>query len=133
MAMDQATTKKALDHFHAVSTVTVTGPLRLRLMTANGTATANGTELATSGGYTAGTGAPTITFGAATTATPSVASNSGIVSITNMPAATIVGVEVWTSDGTPFRVEQAALGTSRTTVAGDTLSFAVGAVTSSLQ
>jgi hypothetical protein len=134
MAMDQATCKRVMDHVHGSATMTVTAPLRLRQMTANGSATANGTELATAGGYTAGTGAPTITYGAATTATPSVSSNSAAVTITNMPAATVVGIEVWESNATtPYRIEQAALTTSKTTALGDTLSYAIGAVTSSLQ
>src|SRR4051794_12622137 len=77
-----------------------TGPMHVRLMTANGSATANGTELSTSGGYTSGTGAPTVTFAAASTTTGQAASNAA-VTVTNMPAATVVGIEVWDSAGTP--------------------------------
>lgn len=133
MALDQAFAKAIQDHIHGSTALAQpTAPYRLRQMTANGSASANGTELATSGGYTAGTGAPTIAFGAATTASPSVASSSGAVTITNMPATTIVGVEIWNSNGTPSRQEWGALAASKTTASGDTLSYSAGAVTSSL-
>ena len=101
-------------------------------MTAVGSPSANGTELTTGGGYTSGTGAPTIPFGAATTASPSVAQNSSAVTITNMPAATINGVEIWNSNGTPSRQELGNLTAAKTTASGDTLSYAVGAVQSQL-
>lgn len=131
--LDQTTSKKLNDHLHGNTAFTQpTGPLRCRLMTTVGSASANGTELATSGGYTAGTGAPSMAFGAATTASPSVAANSGTVSVTNMPATTINGIEIWDSAGTPIRLELGSLTTPRTTASGDTLSFAASAVTSSL-
>lgn len=134
MALDQAFAKSIQDHVHGNTALTQpTTPFRLRQMTANGSGSANGTELATSGGYTAGTGAPTIAFSAATTAVPSVAASSGAVTITNMPATTIVGVEIWNSNGTPGRQEWGALAANKTTASGDTLSYAAGAVTSSLQ
>jgi len=106
-----------------------TGPLRCRLMTANGSATAAGTELATSGGYTSGTGAPTITFGAASAA---VSTSTNAQTVTNMPATTIVGIEIWDSAGTPLRKWWGALTASKTTNAGDTYSQAIGAVTLAL-
>jgi hypothetical protein len=98
-------------------------------MTANGSASANGTELATGGGYTAGTGQP-VSFAAATAASPSVSGSSAVVSFTNMPAATTAGIEIW--NGTPARQEFGALTAAKTTAAGDTLSFAAGAITSAL-
>lgn len=128
--LDQTYSKKINDHFHGVASLTMPTGLRCRLMTTVGSASANGTELATSGGYTSGTGAPLMPFSAATTASPSVAANSGTVSVTNMPATTINGIEIWES--TPVRIELGSLTTPRTTAAGDTLSFATGAVTSSL-
>jgi hypothetical protein len=106
-----------------------TGPFRLRQMTANGTNIANGTEVATGGGYTAGVGAPTIAFGGATGTTSPQAANSGAVNITNYPRAeTVVGIEVWDSAGTPLRKWWGALGTPKTMAAGDSLSYAIGAV-----
>lgn len=105
-----------------------TGPIHVRLMTANGSATANGTELSTSGGYTSGTGAPTVTFAAASTTTGQAASNAA-VTVTNMPASTIVGVELWDSAGTPKRKWWGALAASKTLNSGDTFSIASGALT----
>lgn len=134
MALDQGFAKQIQDHIHGGTALPQpTAPFRLRQMTANGSGSANGAELASSGGYTAGTGAPTIAFGSATTAVPSVSSSSGGVTITNMPATTIVGVEIWNSNGTPGRQEWGALSSSKTTASGDTLSYSAGAVTSSLQ
>jgi hypothetical protein len=133
MAFDQGFAKGMQDHIHGGTALAQpTAPYRLRQMTANGSASANGTELGTAGGYTAGTGAPTIAFGAATTASPSVSTSSSAQTITNMPATTIVGVEIWNSNGTPGRQEWGALAASKTTASGDTLSYAIGAVTSSL-
>lgn len=109
--------------------VASTAPIRCRLMTANGSATAAGTELATSGGYTSGVGAPSVTFAAA--AAGANASNSA-VTVTNMPATTIVGVELWDSAGTPLRKWYGALTASKTTNAGDTFSIASGALTAAL-
>lgn len=106
-----------------------TAPIKCRLMTANGSATAAGTELATSGGYTSGTGAPSVTFAAA--ATGSAASNVA-VTVTNMPATTINGVELWDSAGTPLRKWWGALTASKTTNSGDTFSIASGSLTAVL-
>jgi hypothetical protein len=130
MALDQTRANQLLEAIHAVTTLTAsTSPTRVRLMTTVGSATANGTELATSGGYTSGTGAPSVTWAAA--ATGSEATNA-IVSVTNMPATTINGIEIWDSNATPKRQELGSLTTARTTASGDTLSFASGAITSAL-
>lgn len=134
MALDQAFAKLINDHFHGNTAMTQpTTPFRLRQMTSNGSGSANGSELATSGGYTAGTGAPTIAFNASTTAVPAVAASTGPVTITNMPTCTIVGVEVWNSNGTPTRQEWGGLTSSKSLVSGDTMTYATNAVTSSLQ
>lgn len=130
MALDQTRANQLLDALHGVATLTATvTPLRARLMTANGSATANGTELATSGGYTAATGAPSFTFGAASAGS---SASSSAITVTNMPATTVVGVEIWDSAGTPKRQEFGALTASKTTNAGDTFSIAIGAMTSAL-
>jgi hypothetical protein len=113
------------------SFVASTAPIKCRLMTANGSGTAAGTELATSGGYTSGTGAPSVTFAAASTSTGAAASNSA-VTVTNMPAATIVGIELWDSAGTPVRKWWGPLTASKTTVSGDTFSIAAGSLTATL-
>jgi len=104
-----------------------TTPLKLRLMTANGSDSAAGTELGTSGGYTAG--GATITFGSASSGQ---ISNSADVSWTNMPATTIVGVEIWDTAGTPVRLAYGALSANKTTNAGDTFTITAGSLTMSL-
>jgi hypothetical protein len=106
-----------------------TGPMHCRYMTANGTATSNGTELGTASGYTAGAGAPTFTTAAAAAGTE--ASNSAITT-TNMPATTIVGVEVWDQAGTPLRKQWGALSANKTTNLGDTFTIPSGSLTSAL-
>lgn len=112
-----------------LGTLTVTAPIKVRFMTANGNATTAGTELTSGGSYVAGTG-QSIGANWAATSGGSQATNA-IVSQTNMPAATIVGIELWDSNGTPKRTEWGSI-TSKTTVAGDTLSFASGAITSAI-
>jgi hypothetical protein len=131
MALDQTRANETLTWMHGGAAPTaLTGPIHVRLMTANGTSTANGTEVATGGGYTSAAGAPTVTYAAA--AAGSQASNA-IVSVTNYPRVeTVVGIEIWDSTGTPKRVEWGALAASKTMAAGDTLSFASGAITSAL-
>lgn len=125
-AMSQAHSNNVLDaSLGTAAFVATTAPLRCRLMTANGTATSNGTELATSGGYTAAAGAPSVTFAAATGG--SAASNTA-VTVTNMPAATITGLELWDSAGTPIRKWWGALSASKTTNSGDTFTIASGSL-----
>lgn len=133
-ALNQAHANNILDASLGNSSVAQTFtastmPIKCRLMTANGSGTANGTELATSAGYTAGTGAPTASFAAASAG--SKASNAD-VTVTNMPAATIVGVELWDSAGTPVRKWYGALTASKTTNAGDTFTIASGSLTAAL-
>ncbi|MGZ4465209.1 MAG: hypothetical protein ACXVW0_07620 [Nocardioides sp.] len=124
MALTQARSMQVLDAVHAVTPLPASvAPIRTRLMTANGSATAAGTELASGGGYTAGTGAPSTSWGAAAAGAPSSASAS--VTVTNMPATTVIGVEEWDSAGTPVRQEWGALSASKTTNAGDTLTISL--------
>lgn len=129
-ALVQAHANNIIDASLATASFTAsTGSIKCRLMTANGSATSAGTELATSGGYTSGTGAPAVTFASASGG--SAASNSA-VTVTNMPATTIVGVELWDSAGTPLRKWWGALTASKTTNSGDTFSIASGSLTAAL-
>lgn len=98
-----------------------TSPMKCRLMTVNGSDASAGTELATSGGYTAG--GTSVTFG---TAASGLTDNTTAITWTNMPAATILGVEIWDSAGTPVRIAYGALTASKTTNAGDTFTIAIG-------
>lgn len=143
MALHQATAHAILTAMHATSgtatlgTITVTAPNKIRLMTAQGTATATGTELTTGGSYisqaaTPATGGISIGTNWAAASAGSQATNA-VISQANMPAATIVGIEIWDSHATvPVRLEYTTSFTSKTTLAGDTLSFASGAITSAL-
>lgn len=110
-----------------IGVVTITGPTHTRLMTANGSDSAAGTELGTSGGYTAG-GAST-TYAAASGG--SKATNAD-VSWTNMPAATVTGVETWDTSGTSLREQWAGFTSSVTTASGDTLTIPSGQQTAAL-
>jgi hypothetical protein len=126
-ALDQVNSNNLLNATTGEAVFTaMTTPLHCRFMTANGSATANGTELATGGGYTSGTGAPTLTFAAAS---GGQAVNNSAVTVTNMPATTIVGIELWDSSGSPRRMWWGALTASKTTNSGDTFSIAVSALT----
>jgi hypothetical protein len=98
-----------------------TGPMRVALMTANGTNTAAGTEV-TGGSYAK----QTVTFAAASAG---AAASSNALNFTGMPAVTVTGLDVVDSAGTPRRVWTGALSVSKVVGAGDTLSFAIGALT----
>lgn len=115
----------------------------IRLMTANGSSTSNGTQL-NGGSYVQGTGVQYGTgsggfFSAATYGTGSGStSNGSAVSQTGMPAATIAGIEIWDSAGTApayaasNRWWWGALSSSITTNNGDTLTFSIGSITVTL-
>lgn len=102
-------------------------PMKLALATATGTSTAAGTEV-TGGSYAR----QTIVFSAPAAATPSTTSNNALISFTGMPAATVTGIDIYDSTGTPVRRAFAALTASKTTGAGDTISFASTAIAASL-
>jgi hypothetical protein len=102
----------------------VTTPVKVALVTATGTATAAGTEVA-GGSYAR----QTITFAAA--AGGSISSNVALT-YPNMPACTVTGVDEWDSAGTPIRRWFGALSASKTVNAGDTFSIASGSYTKTL-
>lgn len=104
-----------------------TTPVKVALVTAAGSNTAAGTEVANAGGSTYSR--QTVAFGAASAGS---ASNSGIINFTNMPACTVVGIEIWDSAGTPVRRYFGNLTASKTTALGDTLSFAASSITVAL-
>lgn len=110
--------------------VATVGPIRGRLMTANGTATVNGTEVVNSGGSTYASQ----DVGAAITSVASLPiTTSAAVTWTNLPTATIVGLELWDSAGTPKRKWFGALAASKAVSLGDSLSIAAGALTITTQ
>ena len=129
-ALTQERAKAVLDSVlgTAAFTAASTG-IRIRLMTANGSESSAGTELTSGGSYVAGTGI-SVTFDAAAndTGTYSATKSNQACSQTNMPATTVVGVEIWDAGGTPVRQMWGALTASKTTAAGDTLSFPAGSL-----
>ena len=110
------------------SAFTVTPPFKLRLMTATGSNTANGTEASGNGYTTGGTSMGSTAFGA-----PSggVSTNSNAVSYTasggNLGGGAIVGIEIWDTAGTPLRYLQGSI-TSVTVATGNTLNFAAASI-----
>lgn len=112
------------DQFGTSARVAPTTPMKLAVETVAGTTSAAGTELGS-------TTRPTIVFGAAT-GTPPVASNSGAVTVVAGAGGTVVAQAIWDSNGTPVRKAWGPLTSSRTIVTGDSLVFAIAAVTFSI-
>jgi len=108
-----------------------TSPVMIRLMVSGTTSTAStaGSELTTGGGYTAGTG-QSLTAALGTASGGSITTTSAVV-FSNMPACTIVGIEVWDSNATPVRKWFGSI-TSTVVAAGNTLQFNSGSITLSL-
>lgn len=113
-----------LDALVGTSSYSVTTPIKLALMTANGSDSAAGTEV-TGGSYAR----ETIAFDAASGGS---IDNNAAISFTDMPSCTVVGIEIYDSAGSAKRLAYGALTASRTVTAGDTVQFASGAITLSL-
>jgi hypothetical protein len=113
-----------LDALVGTSSYTVTTPIKLALMTANGSDSAAGTEV-TGGSYAR----QTIAFDAASGGS---IDNNAAISFTGMPSCTVVGIEIYDSAGSAKRLAYGPLTASRTITSGDTVQFASGAITLSL-
>jgi hypothetical protein len=109
-----------LDALFGNASFSVTGDIKLALMTANGDDASPGTEV-TGGSYAR----QTIVFD---TASGGATQNDAAISFTDMPAVTVVGIEIYDSAGSPKRLMYGPLTTSRTVTAGDTVQFAIGAI-----
>jgi hypothetical protein len=126
-ALDQAEASRLLRNSLAIAAgTTPTTPMMLRLMSANGSASSNGTQI-TGGSYVA----QNLTAALGTEANGTVTTTSA-VSFTGMPATTTTGAEIWDSAGSPKRGWWAALAANKTTGAGDTLTFAIGQITAAI-
>jgi hypothetical protein len=114
-----------LDWINGVGTPTrPTTPLKVALVTANGSDSAAGTEV-TGGSYARKNLAVAAAVSGAT-------SNSADLVWTGMPAATVVGVEIWDSAGTPVRLWYGTLAASRTVASGDELKIVAGSLAISI-
>lgn len=113
-----------LDHLNGVAVLTITAPIKAKLMTTNGNDATAGTEV-TGGSYAA----KTVVWNSASSgqATP-----NADLTWTGMPACTVVGAEVWDSSATPKRIWWGALSTSKTLQAGDTFSLAAANFTQNI-
>lgn len=109
---------------------TFTQPLKVRLMGTMGSNTSNGTELSMTG-YTAG-GSTCVFSTEASGQISGPSSGNGAVSWTNSSGsnASIAGVEIWDSAGTPLRWFQGAwTGGTITLNNGNQLTVAVNGIT----
>lgn len=104
-----------------------TTPMMLALTTTTGTASAAGTEV-TGGSYAR----QNLTTALPANSTNGTITTTGAINYTSMPAATTTAVEAYDSNGSPRRAWFGALTASKTTAPGDTLSFAIGAITLAL-
>ncbi|MGW4487838.1 phage tail fiber protein [Amycolatopsis sp. NPDC004368] len=102
-----------------------TGSSKLELVTTTPSASANGTPV--SGGSYADQ-----TFTTSGDTSSASISNSAVIAFTGMPAATIVGANLKDSNASPRYSWYGTFGTAITTLAGDTISFAVGAASFAL-
>lgn len=127
MPLDQAEANRLLNAMLGKAAYTApTAPMRGRLMSANGSASANGTEVVNAGGsaYTA----QDVSAALPASGTNGVITNTSAITYTNMPAITTVGIEVWDSAGTPRRALYGSLTASKTTALGDSLTIAPSAL-----
>lgn len=125
MTTVQAEANRLLDATLGTASYTApTTPMKCALVTANGSSTAAGTEV-TGGSYAR----QTVAFGSASAGS---ASNTGLLRWSNMPACTVVGVEIYDSAGSPRRVAFGSLTASKTLAAGDALEIAIGSLTVSM-
>jgi hypothetical protein len=115
---------RALDWINGLTATAPTTPLKVALVTANGDDATAGTEV-TGGTYARQNLSVAAAVNGAT-------SNSADLVWTGMPAATVVGVEIWDSAGTPVRLWYGALAASRTVAAGDEVRLTAGSLTLSL-
>jgi hypothetical protein len=135
--IDQTTANKVLDALlpgtgtTTVGVLTITAPIKCRFDSVMTTTDSGAsTEWTTSGGYTAGGVSIGTAWAAASGGTKAT---SGAITVTNAPAQTWAGNELWDSSGTPQRLFWGVIsGGSKTVNAGDTCTIASGSLTVSL-
>jgi hypothetical protein len=111
-----------------IGPTTYTLPIRLIFMSTVSTASTQGTEWSTSGGYTAG--GVSLAGLLANAAASQSKSNSGAITVTNAPAQTWADNEIKDSTGTPKRmIFRGGSSLAKTVNAGDTCTIATGNLT----
>lgn len=124
-AFSQQTALNLLAATFAQATFTATtAPVKIKLCSVTPTESTPGTEISPGGNYVVG-GVSTGTWASPTTQTGAYSGRIGnaAVTIANMPAATVSGIDLVDSAATPRRLMWGALTTPRTLAVGDTLSF----------
>lgn len=96
-----------------------TAPLTVALLSAAGTDSAAGTEVANAGGSTYAR--QNVTLAAAASG---ATSNTNLISYANMPATTVVAIAIYENGGT--RIWHGTLAASKTVNLGDTFQIAIG-------
>lgn len=127
--LTDAAEARVLNWLTGNTTTAPTTSLSIRLMTANGSDAAPGTEVVNAGGSTYA--AQTVAFPTASGTTQTA--NSADVVFANMPACTVVGLEIWDSAGTPFRWWWGAATASKAVNLGDTLRILAGTLVLNMQ
>jgi hypothetical protein len=109
---------RCLDFILGLTSTAPTTPLKVALVTANGSDTVAGTEVV-GGSYARQDLAVAAASAGAT-------SNSADIVFAGMPACTVQGLEIWDSASTPVRLWYGALAANRTVSAGDELRILAG-------
>jgi hypothetical protein len=112
------------------TTTAPTLPLMVRLLTALGSDAAAGTEVVNAGGSTY---TPQSAAFPASSGTGGNTANSADIVCANMPACTVVGLEIWDSAATPFRWWQGPAVTPKAVGLGETIRILAGQLTLTVQ
>lgn len=120
--LTDAAEARVLNWITGNATTAPTAPLMVRLMSANGSDATPGTEITNAGGSSYTPQAAGFSAAVGTGAT----SNAADIVFSNMPATTVVGVEIWDSAGTPFRWAWGPATASKATNLGDPLRILAG-------
>lgn len=118
MSFTNAAEDRVQDWSVGNSATAPTTPMKLALLTSNGTESAAGTEV-TGGSYAR----QTVTL---TASSSGAQSNSADVVFTSMPSCTVTGWALYDSAGTPFRWRYGALSASKVVNSGDTFTILAG-------
>jgi hypothetical protein len=116
-----------------IGSTTYTLPFKVIFLSTVSTAAAQGTEWATSGGYThsaaGAVGGVSLSGNFGTAAASASKANTVAITVSNAPAQTWIGNEIVDSNATTNKRMNWATITSKTVNAGDTCTIAIGSLT----